>query len=71
MIEAALETALKSRSYPTGFTQQIVSHVTETVTDTDEPCSKSLLLPVFQLMVTKICKVECFSLNQLVDLYMY
>lgn len=57
-LEAALECALKSGSYPTGFVQQVVSDVTKTVTDEEEACAKSLPLPVFQLTVTKICKVE-------------
>lgn len=61
MLEAALESALKSGSYPTCFTQQIVSYAAKTETDTDEPCSKSLLLSVLQLMVTKICKVDVLN----------
>ena len=65
VLEAALESALKSGSYPTCFTQQVVGYVSKTVSNTDEVCSKSLLLSVFQLMVRKICKVECLTLNHL------
>ena len=58
LFEAELESAFKCGSYPSSFVQHVVGDVSKAVTGVEETSAESLALFVFQLTVTKICKVH-------------